>query len=126
MTFDMGQLSSNSNNQYLNEVNIAKHDGGCLARFLSTFFALFLPFLIEETPKIGKREDLKNINSSTLLQFPLKISLKLMRMDKREKRTIFKWPGCLSALLARLGGLEAAQVVAPVRQLFVNATSWET
>ena len=126
MTLDMGQLSS-SNDQYLNDVNIAKYEGGgCLARFLSLFFTLSLPYLIEETPKICKREDLKNMNSSTLPQFPLKISLKLMRMDKREKRAIFKWPGCLSALLARLGGLEAAEVVAPVGQLFVNATSWET
>ena len=97
---------------------------GGWAALLDSYF--FSPYLIEETTKICKREDLKNMNSSTLPQFPLKISLKLMRMDKREKRAIFKWPGCLSALLARLGGLEAAQVVAPVGQLFVNATSWET
>ena len=77
MTLDMGQLSS-SNDQYLKEVNIAKYEGGmgCLARFL-----FFSPYLIEETTKICKREDLKNMNSSTLPQFPLKISLKLMRMD---------------------------------------------
>ena len=76
MTLDMGQLSS-SNDQYLKEVNIAKYEGGmgCLARFLSLFFTLSTGL----RKKICKREDLTI--SSSLPQFPLKISLKLMRMD---------------------------------------------
>ena len=75
MTLDMGQLSSISNDQYLNVVNIAKHEGGCLARFISLFFTLSTGL----RKKICKRED--PTFSSSLPQFPLKISLKLMRMD---------------------------------------------